>query len=62
MNEEQQLLTVKQLAEFLQVNEQSIRKWARDEKIPFYKAGCDYRFIKEEVLATIKESNSERIN
>lgn len=58
---EEIFLTAKQLAEVLQVSEQAIRKWAREDKIPHIKVGIsedekrlDYRFKKDEVVEFFK--------
>jgi excisionase family DNA binding protein len=44
----------KQIAELLQVNYQSVQKWARSNKIPHYKVGvgkaAEFRFDKNEIL------------
>ena len=52
-------LTVKQLSNLLQVSEQSIRKWAREDSIPHLKVGVgdvkDYRFNKCEILEFFKK-------
>lgn len=55
-------LTVRQLADLLQVSEQSIRKWAREDTIPHLKVGVnemrDYRFNKKEIIEFFKSKNS----
>jgi len=42
-------LTVKQLAEYLQVNERTIYKLAQDGKIPCFKVATTWRFSKKEI-------------
>lgn len=60
------LLTVKQLAELLQISEQAIRKWAREDLIPHLKVGVnemkDYRFDKKEIIEFFKsKKNFEKL-
>jgi excisionase family DNA binding protein len=56
--DEEIFLTVKQLSKLLQVSEQSIRKWAREDSIPHLKVGIngikDYRFDRKEILDFFK--------
>lgn len=42
-------LTVKDVAELLNVNEIIIKEWVRDGKIPFYRIGSDHRFARSEI-------------
>ncbi len=42
-------LTLKQIAEYLQMSESSIYKMAQAGKIPAYKVGRQWRFKKEEI-------------
>jgi excisionase family DNA binding protein len=58
-------LTAKQVSELLQITEQAVRKWARENKIPHYKVGVgkvpDFRFDEEEVLKFFRYKNKDDI-
>ena len=59
-----QVLTAKELAEYLKLTEVTIYKYANEGKIPGYKIGNRWRFDKEEIDRLLKswESTEERIN
>jgi excisionase family DNA binding protein len=44
-----QILTVKEVAEYLKVNERTIYRLATEKKIPAFRVGSSWRFRKEEV-------------
>jgi excisionase family DNA binding protein len=44
-----QILTVKEVAEYLKVNERTIYRLATDKKIPAFRVGVSWRFKKEEI-------------
>lgn len=46
---EEQALTVKQVAKYLQVNERTIYKLAQASKIPCFKVAATWRFWKREI-------------
>lgn len=48
--EEEELLTIKQMALFFQVSETSIHKWKNDGILPYIKVMSRIRFKKSEVL------------
>lgn len=50
-----ELLTAKQLAEKLQTDPETIRRWARERKIPYIRVGREYRFEYNEVIETLKQ-------
>ena len=52
------LLTVKQLSEKLQLSELTIYRWVRDSKVPFYRIGKHLRFKLSEVLEHSKQEAS----
>ena len=60
----EKLLTVKELADILDVNTESIyREIKRPEcKIPFHKRGASYRFILSDVLNATKGNDEKEIN
>ena len=51
----QDILTVKQLAEFLQVTELTIRRAINSNKLKAFKVGREWRIEKEEVLKWLDE-------
>jgi len=50
------VLTIKQLAEFLQVSNRTIQRAITDEKLKAFKVGRDWRIKKEEVVKWIEIS------
>ena len=44
-----EILTVKQVAEYLKVNERTIYRLANEKKIPAFRVGTSWRFRKEEI-------------
>ncbi len=44
-----QILTVKEVAEYLKVNQRTIYRLATEKKIPAFRVGVSWRFKKEEV-------------
>ncbi len=57
-----EFLTTKELADLLKLQEQTVRLWAREGKIPCVKVGSDYRFIKEEVVNALRDKKREENN
>ena len=49
------ILTVKQLAEFLQISEQTIIRAIKNEELKAFKAGRDWRIEKESVMKWVKK-------
>jgi len=54
--EEKEIMTFKQVAEYLQMSTSSIYKMAQTGKIPAYKVGRQWRFKKEEIDAWVKKN------
>lgn len=48
------VLTTQQLAEFLQVSDQTIKRAIKTGKLKAFKVGKDWRFEKEEVMKWLK--------
>ena len=48
------ITTIKELAEFLKVSEQSIKRAIYSKKLDAFKVGRDWRIEKEEVLKWVK--------
>lgn len=51
----QDVLTVKQLAEFLQVSERTIKRAIKEGDLKAFKVGRDWRIEKERVIEWLKE-------
>ncbi|MGE5613186.1 MAG: helix-turn-helix domain-containing protein [Bacillota bacterium] len=51
-----EILTIKQLAEFLQVSDQTIKRAIKARKLKAFKIGKDWRIEKEEVIKWVKEN------
>ncbi len=49
------ILTIKQVSEFLQVNERTIYKLAKAGDIPSFKVGGQWRFKKDDINSWIEE-------
>ncbi|PLW83436.1 transcriptional regulator [Kineobactrum sediminis] len=49
-----QILTVKEVAEFLKVNERTIYRLAIEKKVPAFRVGSSWRFRKGELDGWIK--------
>ena len=50
-----QILTVKEVAEYLKVNERTVYRIATAGKLPAFKVGGSWRFKQEEIEQWIKE-------
>lgn len=48
--EEETLLTVEEVAEYLEVSKVTIHTWKREGKLPFYRMGRRVYFKKSEIL------------
>jgi excisionase family DNA binding protein len=55
----EKMLTVQQVAEFLQVSVCSVRRWSDKGTLKFYRVGSrgDRRYWREDVLLFLKESS-----
>ena len=52
------ILTAKEVAEYLQLTEITIYKYATEGKIPGYKIGSRWRFEKDKIDDLLKNGNS----
>lgn len=59
--EEKEIMTVKQVAEYLQMDEHTIYKLARSGQIPSLKIAGQWRFKKEVIDKWISEESLERV-
>ena len=53
-----QILTVKQVAEYLQVNERTVYRMASANKLPAFKVGGSWRFRQSELEQWIKDNHN----
>ena len=55
----EKMLTVKQVAEFLQVSVCSVRRWSDNGTLKFYRVGSrgDRRYWREDILLFLEESS-----
>lgn len=54
-----QILTVKQVAEYLKVNERTVYRMATAKTIPAFKVGTSWRFKQLEIEQWIKEQHNQ---
>ncbi len=58
-----QIMTVKEVAEYLKVNDRTIYRMASDGRIPAFKVGASWRFKAREINKWIdSERNSVAVN
>lgn len=55
-----QILTVKEVAEYLKVNERTIYRLATEKKIPAFRVGVSWRFKRQEVDAWIADQQGSQ--
>ncbi len=55
----EQILTVKQVADYLKVNERTVYRMATAGKIPAFKVGASWRFKQTEIEKWIKEQSND---
>ena len=48
-----EVMTIGELAEYLQVHHQTVYKLVRENKLPFYRVGKQYRFTKIAIDKTL---------
>ena len=54
-----EILTIKEVADFLKVNERTVYRLAAAKKIPAFKVGNAWRFKKSEIDKWIAEQSSQ---
>ncbi len=59
--EEKEIMTVKQVAEYLQMDEHTVYKLARSGQIPSIKIAGQWRFKKEVIDKWISQESLERV-
>lgn len=58
MAKNKEILTAKEVAEYLNIHPLTVHKYAREGKIPAFKIGTDWRFHKKYIERWIKEKSS----
>ena len=58
MVKEREIMTTKEVAEYLNIHPLTVHKYAREGKIPAFKIGTDWRFHKKYIERWIKEKSS----
>ena len=56
--QEKEIMTTKEVAEYLKLHPLTVHKYARQGKIPAFKIGTDWRFHKKYIERWIKEKLS----
>lgn len=59
---EGEILTIKQVAEYLKVTERTIYRLAGAKKIPAFKVGGTWRFSRADIEAWIKQQSMEGLD
>jgi excisionase family DNA binding protein len=57
MAKNKQIMTSKEVAEYLNIHPLTVHKYAREGKIPAFKIGTDWRFHKKYIERWIKEKS-----
>lgn len=57
-----QILTVKDVASYLKLNERTVYRLATSAKIPAFKVGTSWRFKKEDIENWIEEQKHDKRN
>lgn len=60
MQKHKEILTAKEVAEYLKIHPLTVHKYAREGKIPAFKIGTDWRFHKKYIERWIKEKSAYR--
>lgn len=55
-----QILTIKEVAEYLKVNERTIYRMATEKRSPAFQVGVSWRFKSEEVEASINSQHGAK--
>ncbi len=57
MTKNKEILTAKEVAEYLKIHLLTVHRYAREGKIPAFKIGTDWRFHKKYIERWIKEKS-----
>jgi len=61
MSKEKEILTAKEVADYLNLHPLTVHRYAREGKIPAFKIGTDWRFHKKYIEKWIKQKLSANI-
>ena len=61
MVKEKEIMTVKDVAEFLSIHPLTVQKLSRAGKIPAFKIGTDWRFHRKYIERWIREKSAENL-
>lgn len=56
----EQIMTVKDIASYLKLNERTVYRMATSAKIPAFKVGTSWRFKREDIEKWIEEQKNDR--
>lgn len=56
----EQIMTVKDVASYLKLNERTVYRMATSAKIPAFKVGISWRFKREDIEKWIEEQKNDR--
>jgi len=62
MSKNKEILTAKEVAEYLNIHPLTVQKYAREGKIPAFKIGTDWRFHKKYIERWIKEKSAYNLD
>jgi len=57
-----QIMTVKDVASYLKLNERTVYRMATSAKIPAFKVGTSWRFKREDIEKWIEEQKNDKQN
>ena len=57
MPKSKEIMTAKEVAEYLNLHPLTVHRYAREGKIPAFKIGTDWRFLKKYIERWIKEKS-----
>ena len=60
MQMSEQIMTVKDVASYLKLNERTVYRMATSAKIPAFKVGASWRFKREDIEKWIEEQKNDR--
>ena len=60
MGAKDELITIKDVAEFLQIAEKTIYRMAADSKIPAFKVGGSWRFKRKEIEKWLENQRNDK--
>ena len=58
MSKNKEIMTAKEVAEYLNIHPLTVHKYAREGKIPAFKIGTDWRFHKKYIERWIREKSA----